>query len=98
GAVLLNTARGSLVDTDALLAHVRGGRLRAVLDVTDPEPLPADHELYALDNVTLTTHVAGSLGVELRRLGRHALAEIERFLAGDPFAAPVAAEQIAMRA
>src|SRR5699024_2316724 len=98
GAVLVNTARGSLVDTEALLEQVRGGRLRAVLDVTDPEPLPAGHELYQLENVTLTPHVAGSLSMELRRLGRHALAEVERFVAGEGFATPVVADQIATRA
>lgn len=98
GGVLVNTARGSLVDTEALLEHLRTGRLRAVLDVTDPEPLPADHELYELDNAVLTPHVAGSLGGELRRLGTHALAEIERFIAGEEFATPVLGEQIASRA
>jgi len=89
GATVINTARGSLVDQDALVAELERGRLRAILDVTDPDPLPAGHVLYALPNVFLTPHLAGSMGVELRRLGEAALAEIERFAAGEPFAHPV---------
>ncbi len=86
GATVINTARGALVDQDALVAELQGGRLRAVLDVTEPDPLPAGHPLYALPNVFLTPHLAGSMGNELRRLGETALAEVERFVAGEPFA------------
>lgn len=88
GATVINTARGPLVDQDALVAELRRGRLRAILDVTDPDPLPAGHTLYTLPNVFLTPHLAGSMGVELRRLGEAALAEIERFVAGEPFTHP----------
>ena len=89
GATLVNTARGSLVDQDALVDELQRGRLRAVLDVTEPDVLEAGHPLYALPNVFLTPHLAGSMGVELRRLGESALAEVERFVAGAPFENPM---------
>jgi phosphoglycerate dehydrogenase-like enzyme len=79
GATLVNTARGALVDTDALTAECVAGRLSAVLDVTDPEPLPADSPLYALANVTLTPHIAGALGGETRRMTHLALDELDRY-------------------
>jgi phosphoglycerate dehydrogenase-like enzyme len=60
GALLVNVARGPVVDTDALVEHLRSGRGRAALDVTDPEPLPADHPLWDAPNLLLTPHVAGS--------------------------------------
>jgi phosphoglycerate dehydrogenase-like enzyme len=60
GALLVNVARGPVVDTVALLAELRRGRLRAALDVTDPEPLPADHELWSLPGVVVTPHVGGN--------------------------------------
>ncbi|GAA4970310.1 phosphoglycerate dehydrogenase-like enzyme [Nonomuraea thailandensis] len=88
-ATLINTARGSLVDLDALTAELVSGRLHAVIDVTDPEPLPPGHPLYDLPNVLLTPHIAGSIGGELRRLTRTALDELERFTQGRPFAHPV---------
>ncbi|MFJ8019471.1 hydroxyacid dehydrogenase [Streptomyces sp. NPDC096311] len=84
GAVLVNTARGNLVDTTALVAELRGGRISAVLDVTDPEPLPADSPLFDLPNVFLTPHLAGSHGNEVARLGLNAIEELERLLAGLP--------------
>jgi len=79
-AVLINTARGALVETDALVAELSTGRLRAVLDVTDPEPLPPGHRLFSLPGVMLTPHIAGSLGNELRRIGHHVVDEIERYI------------------
>ncbi|MCP2638194.1 hydroxyacid dehydrogenase [Microbacterium sp. HD4P20] len=82
GATLINTARGSLVDTEALVAEVAADRLRAVLDVTDPEPLPPEHALFSLSGATLTPHIAGSIGNELRRLGHHVVSEVERFVTG----------------
>ncbi len=60
GALLVNAARGSLVDHDALLDTLRGGRIRAALDATDPEPLPDDHPLWSAPGVLVTPHVAGS--------------------------------------
>ncbi|NUP47075.1 MAG: hydroxyacid dehydrogenase [Catenulispora sp.] len=82
GSTLINTARGSLVDTAALADELRRGRLHAVLDVTDPDPLPAGSELFGLPNLTLTPHVAGSIGGELRRLGDFVLDELQRWAAG----------------
>jgi phosphoglycerate dehydrogenase-like enzyme len=84
GATVINTARGALLDHDALLAEVASGRLNAVLDVTDPEPLPEDHPFWALPNVVLTPHLAGSLGTELHRLVDHAVDEIDRWRTGRP--------------
>lgn len=84
GAVLINTARGSLVDHDALVDELRSGRLTAVLDVTHPEPLPADSPLFDLPGAFITPHLAGSQGNEVRRLGLSALGELERLLAGVP--------------
>ncbi|TXS47994.1 hydroxyacid dehydrogenase [Streptomyces sp. or43] len=89
GATLVNTGRGSLVDTAALTAEALSGRIHAVLDVTEPEVLPAASPLYSLPNVLLTPHIAGSLGGELLRITRSALDEIERYCAGWEFAYPV---------
>ena len=89
GVTLVNTARGALVDTDALVAELRAGRLSAVLDVTEPEPLPEDHELRRLPNVVLTPHVAGAVGSELVRLADLAIDEVARFAAGEPPRYPV---------
>ena len=80
GTTLINTARGDLIDTDALLAELMAGRLKAVLDVTDPEPLPVGHPLFSAPGVTLTPHIAGSIGNELRRMGRQTVDEVERFV------------------
>ncbi|MBA4866265.1 hydroxyacid dehydrogenase [Streptomyces sp. PSKA54] len=84
GSVLINTARGSLVDTDALVAELRTGRLKAVLDVTDPEPLPANSPLFDLPGAFITPHLAGSQGNEVQRLGLCVVEELERLLAGRP--------------
>lgn len=86
GATLVNTARGSLVDTEALTAEATSGRIHAVVDVTEPEVLPAASPLYRLPNVLLTPHIAGSLGGELHRITGSALDEVERYCAGEPFA------------
>ncbi|WP_327726369.1 hydroxyacid dehydrogenase [Streptomyces sp. NBC_00487] len=86
GGVLINTSRGALVDPEALTDELVGGRISAVLDVTEPEPLPADSPLYRLPNVFLTPHIAGSLGNELARLGGTVVEELERLAAGLPLA------------
>ncbi|MCT2592861.1 hydroxyacid dehydrogenase [Streptomyces sp. N2-109] len=86
GTVLINTARGALVDTPALTRELLTGRLTAVLDVTEPEPLPADSPLFELPNVVLTPHIAGSHGNELHRLGLSVVQELERLSAGQPLA------------
>ncbi|MFD9117144.1 hydroxyacid dehydrogenase [Streptomyces bottropensis] len=82
GAVLINTARGALVDHDALLDELRAGRLSAILDVTDPEPLPADSPLLDLPNAFVTPHLAGSQGKEVARLGLSVTEEAERLTTG----------------
>ena len=82
GACFINTARGGIVDEQALTEELLSGRINAMLDVTDVEPLPADSPLYRLPNVFLTPHVAGSLGNELARLGTAAVTELERYRAG----------------
>ena len=84
GSVLINTARGALVDGDALTAELVAGRLDAVIDTTDPEILPADSPLYDLPNVFLTPHIAGAMGTETQRMATLALDEIERFANGEP--------------
>jgi phosphoglycerate dehydrogenase-like enzyme len=91
GATLVNTARGVLVDHDALLAELRTGRLSAVLDVTDPEPLPAGHPLLDLPNCVVTPHLAGAQGTELSRLAELVIEEVRRFGAGEPALYPVIA-------
>ena len=98
GAVLINTARGALVDTAALERACAIRRLYAILDVTDPEPLPATSVLYDLPNVVLTPHVAGSLGSETRRMSAAALTELARYAVGLPPLAPVTRQTLAAQA
>lgn len=93
-AILLNTARGALIDEDALVAKLRTGRLYAVLDVTDPEPPAPDHPFRTLPNCVLTGHVAGAVNNGLHRLGRHAIAEIESYVEGRPLAGEVYEAQL----
>ena len=84
GAILVNTARGALVDHEALRDELVSGRIDAVLDTTDPEVLPDDSPLYELENVFLTPHIAGSQGTETRRMLDLALDEIDRFVHDEP--------------
>ncbi len=83
GALLINTARGRIIDTAALTDAVGSGRIGAALDVTDPEPLPDDHPLRRMPNALITPHVAGPTTDELPRLGDAALDELERIIRGD---------------
>lgn len=83
GALLVNAARGPVVDTAALLAEVATGRLNAALDVTDPEPLPAEHPLWALPNVLITPHVGGAVLGLLPRGYRLAGDQLRRYAAGE---------------
>ncbi|MEY9956636.1 hydroxyacid dehydrogenase [Streptacidiphilus sp. MAP5-52] len=92
GTTLINTARGALVDTDALTTELLSGRLRAVVDHLEPEVPPADSPLYDLPNLLLTPHIAGSFGNELHRLGDAALDELARYTSGLPFAHAVRPE------
>jgi phosphoglycerate dehydrogenase-like enzyme len=84
GALLLNAGRGPVVDTDALLAEVQAGRLRAALDVVDPEPLPADHPLWDAPGVTITPHASGDSEAGDRRAQRLAGEQLARFARGEP--------------
>ena len=84
GALIVNVARGPVVDTEALIAELRTGRLRAALDVTDPEPLPEDHELWGLPGVLITPHVGGSSETFQLRLIELLARQIDALLAGDP--------------
>jgi phosphoglycerate dehydrogenase-like enzyme len=95
GATLINTARGALVDHAALTQELVSGRLDAVLDVTEPEPLPPDSPLFGLPNVVLTPHIAGAAGYETRRMAELLADEIERFVAGKPLLHAVTAEMLA---
>ncbi|WP_287409625.1 2-hydroxyacid dehydrogenase [Oceanithermus sp.] len=84
GALLVNAGRGALVDTAALLEALRSGRVRAALDVTDPEPLPADHPLWRAPGVWITPHLAGS-SPRLRERGFALVrAQVARYLRGEP--------------
>jgi phosphoglycerate dehydrogenase-like enzyme len=83
GAILVNAARGVVVDTEALLAELTSGRLRAALDVTDPEPLPADHPLWTAPGLLLTPHVAGTVRGNHDRAYAVAAREIALFAAGE---------------
>jgi phosphoglycerate dehydrogenase-like enzyme len=84
GALLVNAARGSVVDTAALLAALNNGRIRAAVDVTDPEPLPADHPLWDAPNLLLTPHVAASTPQFMVRAMQLAAAQVGRYLRGEP--------------
>ncbi len=84
GVLLVNTARGSLIDHDALIREAAGGRIRVALDVTTPEPLPADSPLRAMPNVILTPHVAGHGRYGHYRIGDATVAALEDFFAGRP--------------
>jgi phosphoglycerate dehydrogenase-like enzyme len=80
GAIVANVARGRIIDTAALVSHLRAGRISAFLDVTDPEPLPPEHPLWAMPNVIITPHVGG--GTERWRERAVALIadQLERFI------------------
>ena len=84
GALFVNAGRGATVDTAALVDELRTGRIRAVLDVVDPEPLPADHPLWTLPSVLLSPHSAGdTIGAE-RAAWRLAWEQLHRYAAGEP--------------
>jgi phosphoglycerate dehydrogenase-like enzyme len=84
GALFINAGRGRTVDTDALLQALGDGRLRAALDVTDPEPLQSDHPLWHERNVLITPHIAGAVGRWQERGYRFAGEQIRRYVAGEP--------------
>lgn len=83
GALVVNVARGPVVDTDALMAELNSGRLRAALDVTDPEPLPKDHPLWDCPNLIVTPHVGGDSTAMLPRMVALIQRQISRLLANE---------------
>ena len=99
GALFVNTARGRLVDHDALLAELRQGRIWAMLDVTDPtEPLPSDSPFFALENCVVIPHQAGNSVQARLRQGKYAAEDILNYLAGRALRFPVVAEKMATMA
>jgi phosphoglycerate dehydrogenase-like enzyme len=84
GALLVNAARGVVVDTDALLAELTSGRLRAALDVTEPEPLPEGHPLWSVPGLLLTPHVGGAVPDTNERAAAAVTDQLRRVLAGEP--------------
>jgi phosphoglycerate dehydrogenase-like enzyme len=85
GALVLNAGRGAVIDTDALVAELQSGRLRAVLDVVDPEPLPAEHPLWdAPGLLALTPHVSGDTQAAEDRALRFAGHQLARYARGEP--------------
>jgi phosphoglycerate dehydrogenase-like enzyme len=84
GALLVNVARGGIVDTDALVAALKSGRLRAAVDVTNPEPLPAGHPLWDAPGVFITPHVGGASRAMWPRAYRLVADQLRRYVAGEP--------------
>ena len=90
GALLVNAGRGPTIETAALVEELRAGRIRAALDVTDPEPLPPDHPLWGLPNVLITPHMAGDSPTSTIRAFELAGDQVRRFAAGVPLINEVA--------
>jgi phosphoglycerate dehydrogenase-like enzyme len=86
GALLVNAGRGTAVDTEALVGAVSDGQVRAALDVTDPEPLPADHPLWRLPGVLITPHLAGDSEAGERRVYELIGEQVRRYVRGEPLA------------
>lgn len=84
GALLVNVARGGVVDTEALLRHTSSGRLHAALDVTDPEPLPAEHPLWSSPGVLITPHVGGASTAFMPRAVRLLQEQLGAYAGGRP--------------
>jgi phosphoglycerate dehydrogenase-like enzyme len=84
GALLVNAARGPLVDTDALLQALNEGKIRAAIDVTDPEPLPPGHPLWKAPNLLITPHIAGASAQFLKRALKLASEQAQRLARGEP--------------
>lgn len=93
-AILINTARGSLVDEAALVEELQKGRLFACLDVTSPEPPGPDHPFRSLPNCVVTPHIAGAVNNGIKRLGQFAVEELERYIRGLPLLGEVKPEQL----
>ena len=98
-AVLINTARGSLIDENALAEHMKAGNLKyACLDVYDPEPPAKDSPLRGIPNIILTPHIAGVSTNGRRKIGMHVVSELELFLAGKTMECEVTRDMLATMA
>jgi len=84
GALLVNASRGAIVDTEALLQALNENRIRAAVDVTDPEPLPEGHPLWKAPNLLVTPHIAGESEQFAHRAFELVRAQIQRFVRGEP--------------
>jgi phosphoglycerate dehydrogenase-like enzyme len=84
GALVVNVGRGPVLDSEAMTAEASSGRLRAALDVTDPEPLPSDHPLWGCPGVIITPHVAGGAAAFYPLAARFVAEQVHRFAAGEP--------------
>lgn len=93
GTVLINTARADLLDQEAVFGRALAGEITYYADVTSPEPLPQGHPAYASPHVFITPHIAGPTRQTTRRMAAHAVAEIGRFLRGEPAQAEVTADR-----
>jgi phosphoglycerate dehydrogenase-like enzyme len=92
GALLVNVARGPVVDTDAVVAALQEGRIRYATDVTDPEPLPADHPLWDAPGALITPHLGGASSAMWPRAYRVVRQQLERYAAGEPLANVIAGD------
>ncbi len=97
-AVLINTARGSLIDEKALIEELQRRRIWAFIDVTDPEPPAADHPFRSMPHVVLTPHIAGAVSNGIRRIGRSVVRQVHQFVAGTEMDGEVTAERAAVMA
>jgi phosphoglycerate dehydrogenase-like enzyme len=93
GSVVVNTARSGLVDQEALFARAAAGDIQVYVDVTDPEPLPSTHAAWDCPAIFITPHIAGPTSQALRRIGTHAIDEIQRFLTGEPLKSEITPER-----
>jgi phosphoglycerate dehydrogenase-like enzyme len=94
-ATLINTARGSLIDEEALYEECKTGRIKACLDVTDPEPPAVDHPFRTLPNIIMTPHIAGAVTNGRFRIGLYTVQAIESFINKEPILGEVKEEQLA---
>ena len=94
GALLVNVARGGIVDTDALLAQLNSGRITAALDVTDPEPLPSEHPLWRAPGLLIAPHVGGNTSAFEPRARRLVEEQLARLASGAPLENVIVAGQV----
>ena len=97
-AIFLNTARGMLVDENALIAELQTGRISAILDVTNPEPPAIDSPLRLLPNVTLLPHIAGAISTGCLRQGRSTVDQLLEFASGGEMHGEICSEKFAVMA